>query len=148
LDEPYRRAQVDALGLTPAAVPRLLRQVPDVLATAMAQLHALDAGLVRGELEQIQDVPTTMPGLLAVLGQAAAELGRPDLVAAARWLTDHPLISGPDVICHGDLHPFNLLPDGDRVTVLDWSTALVAPRAHDVAFTALSPRRRRCRCWL
>jgi aminoglycoside phosphotransferase (APT) family kinase protein len=103
----------------------------------MAQLHALDACLVRGELEQIQDVPATVPGLLAILGQAAAKFGRPDLVATARWLTDHPLISGPDVICHGDLHPFNLLTDGDRVTVLGWSTALVAPRAHDVAFTAL-----------
>ena len=43
----------------------------------------------------------------------------------------------PDVICHGDLHPFNLLADGDRVTVLDWSTALLAPRAHDVGFTSL-----------
>ena len=124
-------------GLSPAAVPRLLRQVPDVLATAMAQLHALDADLVRGELEQVQDVPTTVPGLLASLARFAAELGRPDLAGAARWLTDHPPIPGPDVICHGDLHPFNLLTDGDRVTVLDWSTALVAPRAHDVAFTAL-----------
>jgi aminoglycoside phosphotransferase (APT) family kinase protein len=124
-------------GLSPTAVPRLLRQVPDVLATAMAQLHALDADLVRGELEQVQDVPTTVPGLLASLARFAAELGRPDLAGVARWLTDHPPISGPDVICHGDLHPFNLLTDGDWVTVLDWSTALVAPRAHDVAFTAL-----------
>jgi aminoglycoside phosphotransferase (APT) family kinase protein len=41
------------------------------------------------------------------------------------------------VICHGDLHPFNLLADGGRVTVLDWSTALLAPRAHDVGFTSL-----------
>ena len=43
----------------------------------------------------------------------------------------------PDVICHGDLHPFNLLADGDRVTVLDWSAALLAPRAHDAGFTSL-----------
>ena len=41
------------------------------------------------------------------------------------------------MICHGDLHPFNLLVDGDRVTVLDWSTALLAPRAYDVGFTSL-----------
>jgi len=44
----------------------------------------------------------------------------------------------PVVICHGDLHPFNLLVDADgAVTVLDWSAALVAPRSYDVAFTAL-----------
>ena len=124
-------------GLTPAAVPRLLRQVPDLLATSMARLHALDPDLVRGELEQVRDVPVTVPGLLAALARFAGEFGRTDLVDAARWLADHPPGPAPDVICHGDLHPFNLLADGDRVTVLDWSTALLAPRAHDAGFTSL-----------
>jgi len=78
-----------------------------------------------------------VPGLVSMLAQFAVEFGRPDLVGAARWLTEHPPAPAPDVICHGDLHPFNLLADGDRVTVLDWSTALLAPRAHDVAFTSL-----------
>ena len=124
-------------GLSPAAVPRLLRQVPDLLATSMARLHALDPDLVRGELEQVRDVPVTVPGLLAALARFAGEFGRTDLVDAARWLADHPPGPAPDVICHGDLHPFNLLADGDRVTVLDWSTALLAPRAHDAGFTSL-----------
>ena len=31
-------------GLSPASVPRLLRQIPDLLATSMARLHALDPG--------------------------------------------------------------------------------------------------------
>jgi aminoglycoside phosphotransferase (APT) family kinase protein len=124
-------------GLTPAAVLRLLRQVPQLLATSMARLHALDPGLVRGELEQVREVPVTLDGLLCALARFAAEFGRPDLAGAARWLADHPPGAAPDVICHGDLHPFNLLADGDRVTVLDWSTALLAPRAHDVAFTSL-----------
>ena len=103
----------------------------------MARLHALDPDLVRGELEQVRDVPVTVPGLLAALARFAGEFGRTDLVDAARWLADHPPGPAPDVICHGDLHPFNLLADGDRVTVLDWSTALLAPRAHDVGFTSL-----------
>ena len=124
-------------GLTPAAVPRLLRRIPELLATAMVRLHALDPDLVRGELEQVRDVPVTVPGLLAALARFAGEFGRTDLVDAARWLADHPPGPPPDVICHGDLHPFNLLADGDRVTVLDWSTALLAPRAHDVGFTSL-----------
>jgi aminoglycoside phosphotransferase (APT) family kinase protein len=124
-------------GLTPAAVSRLLRQVPDLLAGSMARLHALDPDLVRGELEQVRGIPVTVTGLISMLAEFAAEFGRPDLVQAARWLTDHPPAPAPDVICHGDLHPFNLLADGDRVTVLDWSTALLAPRAHDVAFTSL-----------
>ena len=133
-------------GLTPAAVPRLLRQIPDLLATSMARLHALDPDLVRGELEQVRDVPVTVPGLLAALARFAGEFGRTDLAAAARWLADHPPGPAPDVICHGDLHPFNLLADGDQVTVLDWSTALLAPRAHDAGFTSLLLSDPRCAC--
>ena len=124
-------------GLTPAAVPGLVRRIPELLATSMARLHALDPGLVRGDLEQVRGVPVTVDGLIAAAARFAGEFGRPDLVRAARWLADHPPGPAPDVICHGDLHPFNLLADGDRVTVLDWSTALLAPRAHDVAFTSL-----------
>jgi aminoglycoside phosphotransferase (APT) family kinase protein len=124
-------------GLSPAAVPRLLRQIPDLLATSMARLHALDPGLVRDELEQLREVPVTVDGLLAALVRFAGAFGRPDLADAGRWLADHPPGPASDVICHGDLHPFNLLADGDRVTVLDWSTALLAPRAHDVGFTSL-----------
>ena len=77
-------------GLTPAALPGLLRRVPELLATSMARLHALAPDLVRGELEQVREVPVTVPGLLAALARFAAEFGRPDLVGAARWLTDHP----------------------------------------------------------
>ena len=124
-------------GLTPAAMVRLLRRVPGLLAGSMARLHALDPDLVRGELEQVTGAPVSVTDLLTMLEQFAAEFRRPDLVRAARWLTDHPPAPAPDVICHGDLHPFNLLADGDRVTVLDWSTALLAPRAYDVAFTSL-----------
>ncbi len=52
--------------------------------------------------------------LVAWLVNGAAESGRPDLVRAARWLADHPPGSAPDVICHGDLHPFNLLAGASR----------------------------------
>ena len=124
-------------GVTLAAVRRLLFHLPDLLAGSMARLHALDPDLVRGELEQVREVPVTVAGQISMLANYAAEFERPDLVGAARWLTDHPPAPAPDVICHGDLHPFNLLADGDRVTVLDWSTALLAPRAYDVAFTSL-----------
>jgi aminoglycoside phosphotransferase (APT) family kinase protein len=124
-------------ALNPAAIPRMLREIPDLLATSMARLHGLDPGLVRGELEQVRAVPVTIDGLLRALTQLAAEFGRQDLAGAARWLADHPPTPAADVICHGDLHPFNLLADGDRVTVLDWSAALLAPRAYDVAFTSL-----------
>jgi aminoglycoside phosphotransferase (APT) family kinase protein len=122
---------------TPAAVRRLLRQIPELLAGSMARLHALDPDLVRSELEQVRGTPVTVAGLVSALAGLAADFGRPDLVGAARWLTDNPPAPTPDVICHGDLHPFNLLADGDRVTVLDWSNSLLAPRAYDAAFTTV-----------
>jgi aminoglycoside phosphotransferase (APT) family kinase protein len=122
---------------TPAAVRRLLRQIPELLAGSMARLHALDPDLVRSELEQVRGTPVTVAGLVSVLAGFAADFSRPDLVGVARWLTDHPPAPTPDVICHGDLHPFNLLADGDRITVLDWSTSLLAPRAYDAAFTTV-----------
>jgi hypothetical protein len=133
----------------------------------MARLHALDPDLVRGELvaaaapdgpaggagaaggagrapaaagglpDRVGYAPVTVPGLLSGLAGHADEFGRTDLAGVARWLADHPPAPAPDVICHGDLHPFNLLADGDRITVLDWSTTLIAPRAHDAGFTSL-----------
>jgi aminoglycoside phosphotransferase (APT) family kinase protein len=123
-------------GLTLGGVLGVLR-VPRLLATAMTRLHALDPDLVRGELEQVSEVPVTVAGLLTGLMRLAAEFGRPDLADVAGWLAEHPPRPAPDVICHGDLHPFNLLADGGHVTVLDWSNALLAPRAYDVGYTTL-----------
>jgi aminoglycoside phosphotransferase (APT) family kinase protein len=120
-----------------ASALRALRQIPGLLAAPMAQLHALDAQQVRGQLGLACGVPVTIPGMLAGLQEAAARYPRADLVTAAQWLAGHPPPPAPEVICHGDLHPFNLLIDGAKVTVLDWSAALLAPRAYDVAFTSL-----------
>jgi aminoglycoside phosphotransferase (APT) family kinase protein len=114
-----------------------LRQIPELLAATMADLHALDPEPVRSQLDPDGDVPATLSGLLAKLRRAAAEYDRPDLSAAAQWLVDHRPPPAPDVICHGDLHPFNLLAGAGHVTVLDWSRALLAPRACDVASTSL-----------
>src|SRR5215468_10365381 len=56
-------------GLTPAAVPGLLRRIPELLATSMARLHALDPDLVRGELEQVRGVPVTVDGLIGAVAR-------------------------------------------------------------------------------
>jgi aminoglycoside phosphotransferase (APT) family kinase protein len=119
------------------AIPRLARRLPQVLASTMAELHALDPGPVRDQLSHAGTAAVTIPELLEFLAATAASCRRADLAAAARWLIDHPLPQSPAVLCHGDLHPFNLLADGPRVTLLDWSAALLAPRAYDVAFTTL-----------
>jgi aminoglycoside phosphotransferase (APT) family kinase protein len=115
----------------------LFRRVPDSLAATMARLHSLDPEPVRSQLETAGDVGGSVGRMLEAQRAMATHYGRADLAEAAQWLADHRAVSAPDVICHGDLHPFNLLVDGGQVTVLDWSSALIGPRAHDVAFTSL-----------
>ena len=115
----------------------LLGEIPELLATTMARLHALDPEPVRTELEAVGAVITSVGGILRINRQLAIDNGRPDLAEAAQWLLDHPAPARPDVICHGDLHPFNLLIDGDQVTLLDWSVSLLGPRAFDVSYTVL-----------
>ncbi len=44
-------------------------------------------------------------------------------------------VSDP-VICHGDFHPYNVLVEGDRFGVIDWSIAGVGDRHADLAWTA------------
>ena len=40
-------------------------------------------------------------------------------------------------MCHGDLHPFNVLADADGLTLLDWTGALLADPCFDIALTEL-----------
>jgi aminoglycoside phosphotransferase (APT) family kinase protein len=116
----------------------LLGAIPRLLAATMAQLHALDPEPVRAQLDGAGAAIVSVSSMLRVTRQRAAEFERPDLVRAAQWMIDHPPRPAPDVICHGDLHPFNLLRHGSRVVLLDWSTAVLAPRSYDVACTNLA----------
>jgi aminoglycoside phosphotransferase (APT) family kinase protein len=119
-------------------VGALFGEIPRLLASTMAQLHALDPEPVRAKLDGAGAAIVSVSSMLVVMRQRAAEFERPDLVQAAQWLLDHPARPAPDVICHGDLHPFNLLFDGSRVVLLDWSTAVLAPRSYDAACTDLA----------
>jgi aminoglycoside phosphotransferase (APT) family kinase protein len=126
-------------GISAASkLPSLFRRLPVTLADVLARLHRLEPAPVRARLEA-DGVP--YPGLqlmLASLHDATERLGRADLAGAATWLRDHRPTSEPTVICHGDLHPFNVLvDDAGAVTVLDWSAALLAPATYDLGFTSL-----------
>jgi aminoglycoside phosphotransferase (APT) family kinase protein len=126
---------INGLGAVVSAL-RTLRQIPALLASSMASLHALDPRIVRGHVGATH-LPLTLDDFLAELRKVACEYRRDDLEEAADWLIEHPVSPSPEVICHGDLHPLNLLVDGDRAWVLDWSTSLLAPRTFDVGYTSL-----------
>ncbi len=115
-------------------VPRLWHRLPEVLAAASLRVHQCP---VDGWDERLA-ATGRRPGVdafLSRLGASAEEHGRTELAAAAERLreTTFPETS----LCHGDLHPFNVLVDGDRWTLLDWSTAVLADPHYDLAFTEL-----------
>lgn len=125
-------------GRALARLPSLARRIPAVLAVTMARLHAVDARPVTAQLAGVSGVATDVRSMLESLGAGAKVHDRADLADAVGRLAEHQPAPTPSVVCHGDLHPFNLLADGHgRVTVLDWSAAVIGPAAYDVAFTSL-----------
>ena len=139
-----------------ASLPRIARSMPDTLALCAAELHQVPTGDLARQWNAVQDNKVT-PGsatgeyLQGLLSQAQA-LDSQDLAQFADFLSRSraslAMGTDPEVICHGDLQPFNVLVSdaNDRTatgtskpiyTVLDWSTARITNRCHDLAYTTL-----------
>jgi aminoglycoside phosphotransferase (APT) family kinase protein len=118
--------------------PTLLKRLPTDLATTMVALHRLDPTPVTAAVQEVSpDVAWTVRQTLQHLRQAATALERTDVATALDRLADTAPTPTRPVVCHGDLHPFNLLADGNQVTVLDWTAAVTADPSYDIAFTEL-----------
>jgi Ser/Thr protein kinase RdoA (MazF antagonist) len=111
------------------------------------QLGDVVARLHRVELTRLQDVvPLPFCGAAAWL-QIEQSLARVDacglvdaagmdaLRRAAVGLSDwrERARRGGTVVCHGDVHPHNVLMRGDAVVIVDWDSICVGPRAWDHA---------------
>jgi len=122
-------------------LPALARRLAATLGQATAALHALDPAPLRHALAGPGVMaPSDPAGFLASLTAATDRLGDRSLSSAASWLAAHPPRPSRQVIAHGDLHPFNLLVDQRSWTLLDWTSALIADPAYDLAFTTLMLR--------
>jgi aminoglycoside phosphotransferase (APT) family kinase protein len=115
-------------------VPAIARRLPDLLAEAAATLHLCPVDGLEEELSGHVRRADISDFLERVATQADAA-GRPDLARTADRLA--ATANDARVICHGDLHPFNLLVDGDEWTLIDWSTAVLADPHYDLGFTTL-----------
>jgi spectinomycin phosphotransferase len=71
--------------------------------------------------------------LAAFLAEKRAVIS--DLVDRTERLGDRLRAQTPEhVLCHGDMHPGNLLITGDALYVVDWDTLIFAPKEHDLGF--------------
>lgn len=121
-----------------AHLPWILARLPRQLADTMARIHSLDPDPVADRVRRGAPAAAfTLDELWPHLHAGAVAANRPDLVSALGRLADTQPAQSSPVLCHGDLHPLNLIADGDRLTVLDWTAAIVAPAAYDVANTRL-----------
>jgi aminoglycoside phosphotransferase (APT) family kinase protein len=127
-----------SMGRLLLQLPATLRGLAHQMSTAALQLHALDpmpvvdaliaAGINVGSL-----------GVDARLAEVrgAARTTSAGFEGVLTWLDKHRPAMTPAVICHGDIHPFNMLvtPDGS-FNVLDWTNGNLCRREYDVGFTA------------
>jgi aminoglycoside phosphotransferase (APT) family kinase protein len=115
--------------------PKLhLLRVPVILGRTMAALHALEAKPVA---EALARAGIKQEEVLDGLAERTASLTTGSFAAGLMWLRANRPPAGSRAICHGDFHPFNLmLADGRVSAVLDWTQALLAEPAFDVAYTS------------
>ncbi len=136
MDHTPGRPLLTGLSVTSALrqAPTLLRRLPDLLADATASLHRCPTDGLDLHLDN-HTHRADIDDFLERISQQAVSIDRHDLADTAHQLS----VKAPTarVICHGDLHPFNLLVDKNHWTLIDWTTAVTADPHYDLAFTTL-----------
>jgi len=118
--------------------PSLLRTLPAQLARSTAAVHRIDPAPVTAAVRRVApEVAWSAQDVLEQLRLGADAAGRDDVAAALDQLARHGPETGREVVCHGDLHPFNVLDHDGKLVVLDWTGAAVADPCFDLALTEL-----------
>ena len=126
------------IGGTLFTLSKTLRRIARQLGVASAQLHDLDPQPIVDSLEAAGIDPRALgpESLLAEIRTAAGSTGA-DFDALLAWLEQRRPSFAPAVVCHGDIHPFNILvTDDDSFNVLDWTNGSLCRREYDVGCTA------------
>jgi aminoglycoside phosphotransferase (APT) family kinase protein len=112
---------------------RSMARMPVLLAQTQARLHALDPAPVQRALQDAgiaHRKGMTFEGAWEAMIEHARLEG---LREGFAWITANRPISTATVLCHGDLHPLNVMLEGDQVSgVLDWANARIDQPAWDV----------------
>ena len=115
--------------------PKIYRNLPTTLAELHLELHRMDPVPLRQKLSALEISAETFT--------PAGRIARIRTLAQKNWSAAHQacdkllaqLPATVDArICHGDLHPLNVMTEKDRVTgVIDWSKICFADREYDLA---------------
>jgi Ser/Thr protein kinase RdoA (MazF antagonist) len=105
------------------------------LGAVVARIHALDRDRIEAVVGPLPS-PVAFPWLaldpvLDELLAADQAVLRPHWRDLARWKAE--LARHPHVVCHGDVHPGNVLVGAAHWVLLDWDTICWAPPAFDHA---------------
>ncbi|MEK7424028.1 MAG: phosphotransferase [Actinomycetota bacterium] len=119
------------------ALPRLATALPDTLARAAVDLHRLDPEPVAAALRRATGRVACVDGLLDHYLTRSRDLEDVPLQATLGRLAATRPAARPPTLCHGDLHPFNVLATDAGHVVLDWTAGQIADPAYDIAFTHL-----------
>ncbi len=120
-------------------IRRTLSTISTVLAETASRLHALDPLPLQAQLATlgVDLADKAERSFRANIDRVSGEAPTSGFADIATWLDNHRPPPSTSVICHGDLHPFNLLiDDHSLVTVLDWTNTAIGPREMDLGLTA------------
>jgi len=121
-----------------------LRAMPRQLGEIHARLHGVagEALLASARRFDVDPALVTLAGEVGRIRTRIEEAGVAGLLPGAAWLEQKlPPPAQPEVICHGDFHPLNIMVQDGQVTgVIDWPQAIVAEPAYDVAATRVLGR--------
>lgn len=120
-----------------AKLPRLAKSISETLARATADLHRIAIEPIELDLAKLSDQPTSADGLIDEYLSRIGELPDLSLRNAVKALAAKRPVAKNRVICHGDMHPFNVLVSDSNYIVLDWTSARISDPAFDVAYTSL-----------
>jgi aminoglycoside phosphotransferase (APT) family kinase protein len=91
---------------------------------------ALDA-MVRLQLRLHAASEPRLRSLKSKLGDNIARAGSATPALKDRLLARLDAMPDGSRVCHGDFHPFNILGEGDKLTIVDWLDATSGPPAAD-----------------
>ncbi|HUH84384.1 MAG TPA: phosphotransferase [Stellaceae bacterium] len=121
-------------------LPHGMRRVIAIWCQAQLGLHALPIETFAAALDAAEQARNSfsLDAQYSMMRQWIADARLDGLAPGMEWLLARRPAAAPPAICHGDLHPLNILVVGDTITgVVDWGSVAIADPALDLG-TALA----------